>query len=309
MKADVSIRRLIDNAAGAADDLTKALLEYGDGPLTKGAWLNVLAESGSAEARMHRAMDKVSVRLGLPRGAKPRILEYLRANEGRVVDKDQLAGVAGISEWARRVRELRVEDGWQISSATSRDDLKPGEYRLEALEPDEGLAARWKAANEIRRRPGGAKARLLSYLQANVGTPLSKDELQYVARIHEHARRIRELSEDGWQIESNLDLPSLAPGQYVLVSAAQLAPRARQAIKLRYQILDRDGYRCLSCGANQGHGRRLQVHHTLPVKDQGTNDPNNLETLCDVCHAGRHALLASAVDDELVRPDLERPLA
>jgi hypothetical protein len=42
---------------------------------------------------------------------------------------------APASEWARRVRELRDEEGWPIS--TNNDDirLKPGEYRLDRL-PD-----------------------------------------------------------------------------------------------------------------------------------------------------------------------------
>ena len=236
------------------------------------------------------------------------MLEYLKSVNGQIVDKDQLAGVAGISEWARRVRELRVEDGWPISSATSRDDLKPGEYRLEAHEPDVALAERWRRANQIRSRAGSGKARILAYFLENVSIPVAKDELQYVARIQEHPRRIRELIEEGWQIESNMDRPELEPGQYVMVDSVRLPARARKAIKLRYEILERDGYRCLSCGATPGDGRRLQVHHTKPVADRGDNAPGNLETLCDDCHAGRHATMATRVSDELLRPDGELPL-
>lgn len=36
-----------------------------------------------------------------------------------------------MSEWARRVRELRNEDGWQILSHKDRVGLKPGQYLLE----------------------------------------------------------------------------------------------------------------------------------------------------------------------------------
>lgn len=303
------IRKLIRDAAAAADDQTNDLLEFSDGPIDRESWLKLLARSGVVEARMHRSFDKVSVRLGLPKGAKPRMLEYLKSVIGQVVDKDQLAGVAGISEWARRIRELRVEDGWPISSANSRDDLRPGEYRLESLEPDASLAKRWRRANQIRKRPGSGKARILAYFLENVQVPVAKDELQYVARIQEHPRRVRELTEEGWQIESNLDRPELDPGQYLMVSSAQLPPRARRAIKLRYEIFDRDGYRCLSCGATRGEGRRLQVHHTKPVSAGGDNAPENLETLCDDCHAGRHATMANLVKDELLRPDGEMPLA
>lgn len=53
---------------------------------------------------------------------------------GRIVDKEQLADVAGIHEWARRIRELRDDEGLQIHSHHDRPDLKPGEYVLATLE-------------------------------------------------------------------------------------------------------------------------------------------------------------------------------
>jgi hypothetical protein len=39
----------------------------------------------------------------------------------------------GVSEWARRVRELRVEDGYQILTHNDRTTLKPGQYLLETV--------------------------------------------------------------------------------------------------------------------------------------------------------------------------------
>lgn len=309
MVARQQLDRNLEAAAGAADDLMNDLLALGDTPLDRTTWLEVLARTGQSEGRLHAALNRVSTQLGLPRGAKPRLLEYLKLRKGKVVDRRDLAGVAGISEWARRVRELRVEDGWPIASSMTNPDLRAGEYRLESDAPDAALAARWNLANRIRRQGGSIKSRLQSYMLASVGQPLSKDELQYVAKKQEYPRRIRELVEEGWQIESNLDRPELASGQYVLVSQQLLPARARQAIKLRYQILDRDNNRCRSCGATPGNGRRLQVHHELPVSYGGTNDPGNLETLCDVCHAGKHALMAAQVEDELLQPALESPLS
>ncbi len=41
----------------------------------------------------------------------------------------------GISEWARRVRELRTEEGYQILTHNDRSELKPGEYLLEEPKP------------------------------------------------------------------------------------------------------------------------------------------------------------------------------
>ncbi len=52
------------------------------------------------------------------------------------MDSDELREVAGgITEWARRVRELRGEEGYQILTHNDRDDLKPGEYLLENPKP------------------------------------------------------------------------------------------------------------------------------------------------------------------------------
>ena len=43
--------------------------------------------------------------------------------------------MAGVSEWARRVRELRNEEGYQILTHHDRDDLKPGQYILVTSKP------------------------------------------------------------------------------------------------------------------------------------------------------------------------------
>jgi HNH endonuclease len=61
---------------------------------------------------------------------------HFLANIGRVMDSEELRLVAGnISEWARRVRELRTEEGYQILTHNDRSELKPGEYLLESAKP------------------------------------------------------------------------------------------------------------------------------------------------------------------------------
>ncbi|MCG9884312.1 MAG: HNH endonuclease [Cyanobacteria bacterium] len=52
------------------------------------------------------------------------------------MDSAELRDVAGgITEWARRVRELRTEEGYQIQTHNDRSDLKPGQYLLENPTP------------------------------------------------------------------------------------------------------------------------------------------------------------------------------
>lgn len=52
------------------------------------------------------------------------------------MDSEELRQVANNqSEWARRVRELRNEEGYQILTHHDRSDLKPGQYVLETAKP------------------------------------------------------------------------------------------------------------------------------------------------------------------------------
>jgi hypothetical protein len=66
------------------------------------------------------------------KGSKTKIREFLLANIGRVLDADEIRAASGnVSEWARRLRELRDEEGYPILSHRDRDYLKPGQYLLE----------------------------------------------------------------------------------------------------------------------------------------------------------------------------------
>lgn len=74
-------------------------------------------------------------------GARSRLRAHFLANLGRVMDSEELRGVAGnTSEWARRVRELRTEEGFQILTHNDRSGLKPGDYLLETGKPEPAFA-------------------------------------------------------------------------------------------------------------------------------------------------------------------------
>ncbi len=75
------------------------------------------------------------------KGARAKLRAYFLGNIGRVMDSDELRGVAGgISEWARRIRELRDEEGYLIQTHNDRADLKPGQYVLESAKPQPAFA-------------------------------------------------------------------------------------------------------------------------------------------------------------------------
>lgn len=69
-------------------------------------------------------------------GARGKLRAYFLENIGKVMSSDELRAVANNqSEWARRVRELRTEEGYLILTHNDRSDLKPGQYLLETPKP------------------------------------------------------------------------------------------------------------------------------------------------------------------------------
>ena len=49
-------------------------------------------------------------------------------------------------------------------------------------------------------------------------------------------------------------------------------------------MFERDGYRCQQCGK----AGRLEAHHVLHLASGGSNDLDNLRTLCRGCHIAVH---------------------
>jgi hypothetical protein len=228
-------------------------------------------------------------------GAKRKILDFLLAHVGAEVYGEQLRAVSGgIGEWARRVRELRGEDGYDIA------ELGASVYILRSPEPDQERAAKWRLANSIRKRKGSGISRIEAYLEATVGQPVSSEQLDYVAKIKEGVRRVRELRDEaGWPINSHIDEPDLGPGGYRLLSTD---PADRRDISqrlypddLRGRVFARDSYTCAVCRRDreralaEGDTRfYLEVHHKIAVADElaelPTAERNNIENLITLCH-------------------------
>lgn len=70
--------------------------------------------------------------------------------------------------------------------------------------------------------------------------------------------------------------------------AALLKPKRKNIPpKVRYTVLQRDMFTCKACGASPADGAKLQVDHIYPVSKGGTNELENLQTLCSVCNIGK----------------------
>ncbi|MCW3986464.1 MAG: HNH endonuclease [Candidatus Bathyarchaeota archaeon] len=85
---------------------------------------------------------------------------------------------------------------------------------------------------------------------------------------------------------------SRIPRQSVtLTTTKKRSTPKRRAIskKLRLLILERDGYRCCTCGRTAKE-TKLEVDHRIPVAKGGTDSLNNLWTLCIDCNRGKSDL-------------------
>ena len=237
-------------------------------------------------------------------GARERIRLYLQENVGTVITAQELEVVSGISEYGRRVRELRVQDGYKILTGYSNDPevgirLRPTEYLLLQIEPDTTAARRWHIANRIRRESeGGSRGRLLRYLLENVGQVVTNEELAYVAKAREFGRRIRELrTEEGYAISTRFTgRPDLKMGEYILESDERIAEPHDRKIPFEVQrtVYERANSTCELCGWNRemwtrSDPRILELHHIAEHADGGPNIPENLLVLCSRCHDDIHA--------------------
>jgi hypothetical protein len=64
-------------------------------------------------------------------------------------------------------------------------------------------------------------------------------------------------------------------------------PREAISKSRRFDIMKRDGFRCRLCGGTQEHGLVLHVDHKVPLAKGGSNEDDNLWTLCEYCNLGK----------------------
>jgi len=246
--------------------------------------------------------------------ARDRILFYFKKYVGVVIKGDEVLVISGIQEYARRIRELRVQFGWPIASGvtikemqdaesddipTELQNMKPDEYVLLDSKEDRDAAHRWNVANTIRKGRISVREKILRFLRENVGLPVTGEELRYVARNKtEWARRVRELrTEFGWPVVTKTTgRPDLAIGVYVLQADRQSPEHDRYIDdNVRREVLRRDGYKCQGTGCgwsyaewNPSDPRHLELHHIKEHVKGGENAKDNLKTLCTVCHDKMH---------------------
>ena len=96
-------------------------------------------------------------------------------------------------------------------------------------------------------------------------------------------------------------------GGYKYKNGAEVYHRDRWG-SIRAATRKRDGNRCTKCG---DPGPRLHVHHKTPLRfydnPDDANRPDNLTTLCRVCHAAEENLLRTQEDREYATKTASAP--
>lgn len=65
------------------------------------------------------------------------------------------------------------------------------------------------------------------------------------------------------------------------------AEHAKVTRAMRYDVLRRDGFKCVRCGRGREDGVKLHVDHIVPVSRGGKSTMDNLQTLCEDCNCGK----------------------
>lgn len=262
---------------------------------------------------MLRTLGKSLISRDIASAARDRIQYYFQKYPKIIISGDELLVVSGIQDWPRRVRELRVQFGWAIMNGITakqmakEGDLKikeadvssmtPNQYILLSEEQDRDAAYRWNLANGIRRKQLSSREKILEYLKNNIGKPINGEELRYVANNRsEWARRVRELrTEMGWPISTrNTGRRDLDVGFYILQSGRQSPEHDRKIPDVvRVKVLKRDHYQCARCGWSDkdyrvSDPRHLELHHKIHHLKKGSNQEENLTTICTICHDELH---------------------
>ncbi|MCL0091946.1 HNH endonuclease [Dehalococcoidales bacterium] len=147
------------------------------------------------------------------------------------------------------------------------------------------------------------KSKILEYLKEHVGKWVHNQELRDFSGLNDVPRTVRLLRQEGWQIDIRGD-------GYVMLTSLEkgVARGVRKAVseKVRYQVFNRDTFRCRACGRGADDGVKLTIDHIIPVDWGGTNDMSNLLTLCEECNRGKKAWV-DTVPSQIMKEIMDRP--
>lgn len=144
----------------------------------------------------------------------------------------------------------------------------------------------------------GAKQDLYDYISSGGIRKYTTEELRTAGNISEWARVLRQLRQDEIIDYEHHD------GLYILKRIGEYStesPRQGLSQKLKYEIQNRDGHRCQSCGKGVEDKVKLHVDHKIPLDWGGSNLPENLWILCSTCNEGKKNFFKDDFDPEIMK--------
>lgn len=79
----------------------------------------------------------------------------------------------------------------------------------------------------------------------------------------------------------------------ILIKNKSIQPRKRTYIPkgMRHEVFKRDNYTCVECGARKEDGVTLHIDHIIPISKGGSDELDNLQTLCSDCNLNKSNII------------------
>lgn len=71
-----------------------------------------------------------------------------------------------------------------------------------------------------------------------------------------------------------------------IIPKSSKSPRKEVSIRTRFLVFKRDQFTCVLC-SRSGRGVKLELDHKIPLSKGGSNNNDNLQTLCFECNRGK----------------------
>ena len=165
------------------------------------------------------------------------------------------------------------------SQVELRDDIKKNmEGRRQARRFRRNRKTRYRKARFLNRKNSTKLDRLPPSVRHKVQAHI--DEIEFCKKILPISKIIFEVSQFDTALMKNPALISEKVRHWGYQKGFDYSFASR-----REAVLHRDNYTCQICGKKH---TRLEVHHIVYRSQGGTDDENNLITLCEDCHSGIH---------------------
>ena len=165
------------------------------------------------------------------------------------------------------------------SNTELRTDIKSNmDSRRQARRLRRNRKTRYRKARFLNRRNSIRKDRLPPSVKHKVQAHI--DEIEFCKKILSVSKIVLEVSQFDAHLMKNSSLISEKVKHWGYQKGFNYEFSSRRAA-----VLHRDSYTCQICGKTHA---RLEVHHIIFRSHGGTDDENNLITLCEECHAAIH---------------------